>query len=181
MERKYFLSVLVQNNSGVLCRVAGLFSRRGYNITSLTVGETLDPKYSRITIELFGNAYILEQIKKQLGKLVEVIKITEMKPDDAIMRELMLVKVEAIGEARARIIEICNVFHAKISDLSSTTATIEISGYATKNHALLDLLKEFGIIEIARTGITGLHRGEQRLMDERERAEIEEREHEQKD
>ena len=174
MERKYFLSVLVENNSGVLCRVAGLFSRRGYNITSLTVGEMLNPKYSRITIELYGNAYILEQIKKQLGKLVEVIKITEMRPEDAIMRELMLVKVKATGEARARIIEICNVFHAKISDLSASTATIEISGYATKNHALLDLLKEFGIIEIARTGITGLHRGGQCLIDERKIPEFEE-------
>lgn len=160
MERRYILSVLVENNAGVLCRVAGLFSRRGYNITSLTVGETLDPRYSRMTIELFGSEYILEQIHKQLAKLIEVKKIEEMDQANAVFRELMLVKVHAHAGNRAGLMEILNVFRAKIIDLSTATATVEISGDPRKNSALLELLREFGVMEIARTGITGLHRGE---------------------
>ncbi len=162
MERKYILSVLVQNNAGVLCRISGLFGRRGYNITSLTVGETTDSRYSRMTIELFGSEYILEQIKKQLAKLVEVEKITEV-DQTAIFRELMLVKVWASKGSRAGIIELCNVFHASIADLSTTTATIEMTDLPSKNNALLDLLSEYGIIEVARTGIAALQRGEEYL------------------
>ena len=163
MERKYILSVLVQNNAGVLCRISGLFGRRGYNITSLTVGESTDPQYSRMTIELYGSAYILDQIKKQLAKLVEVEEVVEIDPTSAVFRELLLVKVWATPGSRAGIIEICNVFHAKIADLSPTTATIEITSPPATNNALLDLLKEFGIIEIARTGIAGLQKGERHL------------------
>ena len=121
MERRYVLSVLVQNNSGVLARVSGLFGRRGYNISSLTVGETINRRYSRMTIELYGNEATLEQIKKQLGKLVEVEKIAEIEQGSAVFRELMLVKVHAEVGSRA------------------------------------------GIIEIARTGIAGLQRGERYL------------------
>lgn len=160
MERRYILSVLVENNAGVLCRVAGLFSRRGYNIKSLTVGETLDSRYSRMTIELFGDAYILEQIQKQLAKLVEVKKIREIQPESSVLRELMLVKVTAAKGSRAGIIELCSVFHAKIVDLSSHTATIEMTNTPSKNNALLELLGEFGVLEIARTGTAGLERGE---------------------
>ena len=113
MERRYVLSVLVQNNSGVLARVSGLFSRRGYNISSLTVGETINRRYSRMTIELYGNEATLEQIKKQLGKLVEVEKIAEIEQGSAVFRELMLVKVHAEAGSRAGIIELCNVFHRR--------------------------------------------------------------------
>ena len=163
MERRYVLSVLVQNNSGVLARVSGLFGRRGYNISSLTVGETINRRYSRMTIELYGNEATLEQIKKQLGKLVEVEKIAEIEQDSAVFRELMLVKVHAEAGSRAGIIELCNVFHAKIADLSPTTATIEATNKSETNNALLNLLEEYGIIEIARTGIAGLQRGERYL------------------
>lgn len=163
MEREYILSVLVQNNAGVLCRVSGLFGRRGYNITSLTVGETLDSCYSRMTIVLYGNEYILEQIKKQLAKLEEVEKIVEVEPSSAVFRELMLVKVWASAGSRAGIIEICNVFHATIADLSPTTATIEMTSTPAKNNAFLDLLAEYGILEVARTGAAGLQRGEKHL------------------
>ena len=163
MERRYVLSVLVQNNSGVLARVSGLFGRRGYNISSLTVGETLNRRYSRMTIELYGNEATLEQIKKQLGKLVEVEKIAEIEPSSAVFRELMLVKVHAEAGSRAGIIELCNVFHAKIADLFPSTATIEATNKSEANNALLDLLEEYGIIEIARTGIAGLQRGERYL------------------
>lgn len=163
MERQYILSVLVQNNAGALSRISSLFGRRGYNITSLTVGETMDRRYSRMTIELYGNEYILEQIKKQLEKLVEVEKIVEVEPESAVFRELLLVKVSATRGSRAGIIEICSVFGANIADLSPTTATIEMTNTVQKNNALLDLLAEYGVIEIARTGIAGLQLGEAHL------------------
>ena len=168
MERKYVLSVLVQNNAGVLARVSGLFGRRGYNISSLTVGETLDPRFSRITIELCGNEYVLEQIKKQLGKLEEVERVTEIELSSSVFREFMLVKVAANHGNRAAIIEICNVFGAKIADLSPDTATVEAASKPSSNTALLELLKEYGIIEIARTGLTGMQRGSQHLYQEGE-------------
>ncbi len=168
MERNYVLSVLVQNNAGVLARVSGLFGRRGYNISSLTVGETLDPHFSRITIELCANEYVLEQIKKQLTKLEEVERVLEIDPLSSVFRELMLVKVTANHASRAAIIEICNVFGAKICDLSPSTATIEAANKPSTNSALLDLLAEYGIIEIARTGLTGMQRGAERLYKEGE-------------
>ena len=168
MDRKYVLSVLVQNNAGVLCRVSALFSRRNYNIFSLTVGETMDPRYSRMTIEVFGNAYILEQIQKQLAKLEEVEKIVEIKSESAVFRELMLVKVKATAGNRGGIIEVCNVFGGRIADLSPTTCTIEMTSVPATNNALLELLKEFGIIELARTGIAGLQKGEKHLALEEE-------------
>lgn len=169
MERRYILSVLVHNHAGVLCRVASLFSRRGYNIHSLTVGETLDSRYSRMTIELYGDAYILEQIQKQLAKLVDVVKIVEVEQSNAVFRELMLVKVRSGTGSRAGIIELCSVFRANIVDLSTTTATIEMTDEPKKNNALLELLEEYGVIEIARTGIAGLQLGEKYLSLDGER------------
>ncbi len=159
MERKYVLSVLVQNNAGVLSRVSGLFSRRSYNISSLTVGETMDRTVSRMTIQIYGNEDDLEQVKKQLSKLEEVIKIADLKEDGSVLRELMLVKVSANDSNRSALIEICNVFRSRIIDLSPETATIEVCGEENKNNALLELLSEYGIIEIARTGTAGLMRG----------------------
>lgn len=163
MERRYILSVLVDNRSGVLARISGLFSRRGYNIISLTVGETLDSSLSRMTIELFGDAHILEQIKKQLAKLVEVRKISEVDVANAVFRELLLVKVRAAEGDRANIIGICNVFRANIVDLSPTTATIEMTDTVRKNDSLIEILKDYGIMETARTGIAGLQLGETTL------------------
>lgn len=165
MQNDYTLSVLVENNAGVLSRVSGMFSRRGYNIASLSVGETLDPRYSRMTIVVSGDEYILEQIQKQLAKLVEVIKIVHVDNSQAVFRELMMIKVNAESGTRTKILEICNVFHAKICDLSPDTATVEITGAPGKNNAFLELLKEFGIIEIVRTGIAGIQRGRSSIND----------------
>lgn len=178
MIRRYVLSVLVANNPGVLTRVAGLFGRRGYNIQSLTVGVTQDPTISRITIELYGDEYILEQIKKQLAKLIEVISITELKPDKAVYRELLLVKVAADDTTRGAVVEIGNIFRAKVIDLSRQSLTMEITGEPSKNNAFLELLEPYGIREIARTGITGLERG---VMELTKHKKFEEEEKEEED
>ena len=147
MER-YTLSVLVENNPGVLSRVVGLFSRRGFNIHSLSVGTTQDPQVSRITIEVNGDAQIVEQVSKQLSKIMEVIK-----------RGLSLVKVKVTPKTRSEVIEITNVFRAKIVDISPNTLTIELTGHNTKLNAFIDLVEPYGIEEIARTGMTALERG----------------------
>ena len=159
MIRRYVLSVLVQNTSGVLSKVTALFSRRGYNIRSLSVGETHDPKISRITIELVGDEAILEQIQKQLAKLVDVVKIRGLRSKSAVYKELVLVKVKSSSTSRASIIELCDIFRTKIVDICKESMIIELSGSPEKNDALLNLLDEYGIIELARTGITALQRG----------------------
>ncbi|MEA5003266.1 MAG: acetolactate synthase small subunit [Christensenella sp.] len=163
--RRYVLSVLVQNTSGVLSKVTGLFSRRGYNIRSLSVGETHDPKVSRITIEMVGDESVLEQIQKQLDKLVDVITIKGLRSSSSVYKELILVKVKAPDKKRANIIELCDIFRTKIVDIGKETMIIELSGSPEKNKALMDLLAEYGIIEVARTGITALQRGESSLHD----------------
>lgn len=163
VKSRYVLSVLVENHPGVLTRVSGLISRRGYNIRSLTVGETENADVSRMTIELEGDAYVLDQIKKQLGKLVEVMRIIELEPQKAVFRELLLVKVTANEKSRVEIIEIANIFRAKVIDLSKESLTIEITGDSSKTNAFLDMLVPYGILEIARTGITALERGNAQL------------------
>lgn len=163
MNRRYVLSVLVENHSGVLSRIAGLFSRRGYNITSLTVGETENREISRVTIELYGDEYILEQIKKQLSKLEDVIKIMELKHDRAVFRELVLIKVAADDTTRPSIVEIANIFRAKVVDISKDSLTMEITGEQSKSAAFIELMTSYGIKEIARTGITALERGSMEL------------------
>ncbi|WP_066649746.1 acetolactate synthase small subunit [Christensenella timonensis] len=163
--RRYVLSVLVQNTSGVLSKVTGLFSRRGYNIRSLSVGETHDPQVSRITIEMVGDEAVLEQIQKQLNKLVDVITIKGLRSSTSVYKELILVKVKAPDKKRANIIELCDIFRTKIVDISKETMIIELTGSPEKNKALLDLLAEYGIIEMSRTGITALERGESSLHD----------------
>ena len=165
MIRRYVLSVLVQNTSGVLSKVTGLFSRRGYNIRSLSLGETHDPKVSRITIEMVGDEAVLEQIQKQLDKLVDVITIKGLRSSTSVYKELILVKVKAPDKKRANIIELCDIFRTKIVDISKDTMIIELTGSPEKNKALMDLLAEYGIIEMARTGITALERGESSLHD----------------
>ena len=161
--KKHVLSVLVENHSGVLSRVSGLFSRRGYNIDSLSVGETEDPQISRMTIVADADEYTLEQIKKQLNKLVDVIKIIELKEECAIYRELALIKISATKENRAEIIEIANIFRAHIVDVANESIVIEATGDQGKISALSNMLMPYGIKEVIRTGITALERGEREL------------------
>ncbi|MFZ5985775.1 MAG: acetolactate synthase small subunit [Bacillota bacterium] len=156
---KHTLSVLVENHPGVLSRVAGLFSRRGFNIDSLAVGVTENPDVSRMTIVVDGDDYIVEQVGKQLNKLVDVIKIKQLDKGDSVSRELALIKVSATASTRAEIIQIVEIFRAKIVDVSKNTLTIEISGGTEKVAALEDMLKQFGIKEIVRTGTIAIERG----------------------
>ncbi len=165
MVRRYVLSVLVKNASGVLAKVVGLFSRRGYNIRSLSVGETNDPGVSRITIELVGDEHVLEQIQKQLTKLVDVVKIKGLRSTSSVYRELVLAKVKATAKNRANIIELCDIFHSKIVDVATNSVTVQLAGAPEKNAALIQLLGEFGILEISRTGITAMERGNTTILD----------------
>ncbi len=156
---KHTLSVLVENRSGVLSRVAGLFSRRGFNIDSLAVGVTENPEVSRMTIVVNGDEYTVEQVSKQLNKLIDVIKIRELENTDSVSRELALIKVNATAATRSEIIQIVEIFRAKIVDVSKNTLTVEISGSTDKVEALEDMLKQFGVKEIVRTGTIAIERG----------------------
>ncbi len=156
---KHTISILVENQAGVLSRATGLFSRRGFNIDSLAVGVTDDPTISRITIIVDGDDYIVEQVEKQLNKLVDVIKVREYKPDENISRELMLVKVSCTDKNRGEIIDIARVMQGNICDISRTSLTIEISDTIERIELLSELLKPFGILEIARTGTIALQKG----------------------
>lgn len=158
--KKRVLSVLVENHSGVLSRVSGLFSRRGYNIHSLSVGETQDKNISRMTIVAEADESTLEQIKKQLNKLVDVIKIIELHEEHAVYRELALIKIEANKETRAEIVEIANIFRAHIVDVANNSVVIEATGDQSKIEALSEMLVPYGIKEVVRTGLTALERGE---------------------
>ena len=160
---KHTISILVNNHAGVLSRVSGLFSRRGFNISSLAVGETDDPALSRITIVLDGDEYAGGQITKQLGKLIDVVTVKVLKDEDSVSRELVLLKVKALKEKRAEIIQIVDIFRAKIIDVSPDCLTIEITGETAKVEALSKMLFEFGILEIARTGIISLERGDETI------------------
>lgn len=166
MIRRYVLSILVKNTSGVLFKVTGLFSRRGYNIRSLSVGETMDPKISRITIEVIGDEYILEQIKKQLSKLVDVVKVKAIRSAQSVYKELILAKVRVGPKGRAGIIELCDIFRTRIVDTGRNSVIIEMSGSPEKNAALLRLLEEYEILEISRTGITAMERGETTIYED---------------
>ena len=157
--RRLVLSILVENTSGVLSRIAGLFSRRGFNIDSITAGVTQDPNLTRLTIVAYGDDQILDQIQKQLGKLEDVKQIIELPDGESVCRELVLVKVEATSETRASIIEIAGIFRANIIDVSKNTLTIEITGEQSKLQAFVDLIENYNILEIVRTGLTGLSRG----------------------
>ena len=151
--------MLVDNTSGVLSRVAGLFSRRGYNIDSLTVGETADPRYSRMTVVARGDELILDQITKQVAKLIDVVDIKTLKEEESVCRELILVKVRADAQNRQAIISLANVFRANIIDVGVDSLIIELTGAQSKLDAFLKLLDGYEILELARTGITGLSRG----------------------
>ena len=157
------LSLLVDNNPGVLARVASLFSRRGYNIESISAGVTNDPKFTRITVAVCGDDRILEQIRNQINKLVEVRKIIELENSDSVCRELVLVKVMADKKDKRDIIAIADVFRAKIVDVGPDSVIIELTGTQNKLDAFLNLLGDFEVIEMVRTGVTGLERGMQAL------------------
>ena len=157
--RKMVLSILVDNTSGVLSRVAGLFSRRGYNIDSLTVAATENPLYSRMTVVAKGDEQILEQISKQLAKLEDVREIKELTAGDSVCRELVMVKVEAGIEKRQAIIATSNIFRAKVVDVSTDSMMIELTGNQSKVDAFINVLGDVKILEMVRTGVTGLTRG----------------------
>ena len=156
--RRAVFSILVDNSSGVLSRVAGLFSRRGYNIDSLTVGETLDPKLSRMTITVTGDD-VLEQIEKQLGKLIDVKEIVELPHDESVCRELVLIKVLCTREERQQITTMADIYRANIVDVAKNSLIISLTGSQSKIDSFIELLDGFKITELARTGITGLARG----------------------
>lgn len=156
---RHILSVLVENQAGVLSRVAGLFSRRGFNIESLAVGITEDPNISRMTILVDGDEYIIEQVSKQLNKLIDVIKVKQLEPEGALKRELVLVKVNATTETRSEIIQIVDIFRGNIVDVSKNALTIEITGDEDKINAFAEMIRIFGIKEMVRTGSIAIERG----------------------
>ncbi len=158
MQKKVY-QLLVDNTSGVLSRISGLFSRRGYNIESITAGVTADPRFTRITIVTSGDDEILEQIEKQVAKLVDIRDIKELKPEESVYRELILVKVRASAQQRQSVIAIVDSFRAKIVDFAAESLVIELTGNQQKLEAFIGLMNDYGILELARTGIAGLGRG----------------------
>ena len=158
MNKKVF-QLIVDNTSGVLSRISGLFARRGYNIESITAGVTADPRFTRITIVASGDDEILDQIEKQVEKLVDVRDIRELKPENSVYRELALIKVRAGASQRDSVIGVTDIFRAKIIDVCTESLTIELTGNQAKIEAFLNLLDGYEILELARTGITGLNRG----------------------
>ena len=157
MQRVY--SLIVDNTTGVLSRISGLFSRRGYSIDSITAGVTADPRFTRITIVASGDELILSQIEKQVRKLEDVIQIKVLKPEESVYRELIMIKVRANAAERAEIISVADIFRAKIVDVETGSLMIELTGNQSKLEAFLNLLDGYENLELARTGITGLSRG----------------------
>ncbi len=164
-EQLHPLTALVKNESGVLSRLSGLFARRGFNIDSLAVGETDDPKYSRMSIIVKGDRDVLDQVVKQLNKQVDVISVKDLSTTSHVERELSLIKVHATTENRSEIIELADIFRAKVADVGKDFVIVEATGNADKVEALEDLLEEFGIEEIARTGRVVLERAEKKESD----------------
>lgn len=156
----HIISALVANRAGVLNRVAGLFSKRGYNIESLAVASTEDPAFSRMTIVASGDDYVLEQIIKQLDKLWDVVHVTQLHTDTSVMRELLLIKINVLPSQRPEIESTVRAFKAKSIDLSQSSQTIEMTGESNKMNSFIKILEPYGIIEMVRTGITALERGE---------------------
>lgn len=161
MLKRHTISALVENHFGVLCRISGLFSSRGFNINSLSVGETEDPKVSRMTIVVKGDSRVLEQVVKQLNRLIEVIKVIDITHGTFIERELALIKVKSVPATRSEIIQITEVFRANIVDVSTHSMTIEVTGKVDKINAMITMLSQYGITEMARTGNVALLRDSQ--------------------
>lgn len=165
---RHIISALVVNHSGVMVRVAGLFSRRGYNIESIAVGRSEDPNLARIIIVVDAeDDQVVEQIEKQLYKLIDVVKVNDLPPSESVERELALIKVNAGSQNRSEVLHIVNIFRAKIVDVSSRAVVVEITGSIDKVEALIALLKPFGIREIVRTGQIAMLRSQKKTEDER--------------
>ena len=158
-DQRHVISALVENRAGVLAHIAGLFSSRGYNIESLAVGETEDPTLSRMTIVVRGEERILEQIRKQLEKIIDVVKVQDFSGLDYVERDLMLIKVGAPAEKRGEILEVVNVFRGKVVDIGAKHLTIEISGPEAKLDAFITLMNPYGVKELARSGRIAILRG----------------------
>ena len=156
--KKHTIAVLVENRFGVLSRVVGLFSARGYNIESLSVGETLDPAVSRMTLVVRGDVFVIEQVMKQLHKLIDVIKVIDLSEETHVEREMLLVRVNAEPSARAEILRIADIFRAKVIDVTAASYTLEATGEESKIEAMLELLRAFGIQEVVRTGKVAIAR-----------------------
>src|SRR5688572_18602114 len=157
--RKHTIAILVENKFGVLSRVAGLFSARGYNIESLSVGETLDPNVSRMTIVVRGDEFVIEQVMKQLHKLIDVIKVSDLTDDNHVERELVLIRVNAEPQHREEILRTADIFRARVVDVTQATFVLEVTGDEGKIEALIELLKPMGIQEVVRTGKVAIARG----------------------
>ena len=157
--RKHTIAILVENKFGVLSRVAGLFSARGYNIESLSVGETLDPAVSRMTIVVRGDEFVIEQVMKQLHKLIDVIKVTDLSDESHVERELLLIRVNAEPQHRAEILRTADIFRTKVVDVTPQSFVLEATGDEGKLEALIELLRPLGIQEIVRTGKVAIARG----------------------
>jgi acetolactate synthase-1/3 small subunit len=157
--KKHTVAVLVENKFGVLSRVAGLFSARGYNIESLSVGETLDPTVSRMTLVVRGDEFVIEQVMKQLHKLIDVIKVIDLTEENHVERELVLIRVNAEPQHRAEILRTADIFRAKVVDVTPATLTLEVTGDESKLGAMIELLRPMGIQELVRTGKVAIARG----------------------
>jgi acetolactate synthase I/III small subunit len=157
--RKHILSILVENKPGVLTRITGLFARRGFNIDTLAVGPTDDEQFSRITLTLDGAIHPIDQVTKQLHKLVNVLKIRDLAPNETLARELALFKVTADGAARSEVVQLCEIFRAKVVDVSKRSLIVEVTGTCDKVDAFEALLRPFGLVEMARTGEIAISRG----------------------
>ena len=162
---KHTLSVLVENKPGVLARIAALFSRRGFNIDSLAVGPTEHPEVSRMTVVVDVDALPLEQVTKQLNKLVEVLKIVELEPTASVQREILLVKVRTDLQSRSHVLETVQLFRAKVVDVASDTLTIEVTGNRDKLAAFLEVLEPFGVKELVQSGMVAIGRGSRSITD----------------
>lgn len=164
MESKKVLSILVENTPGLTSRISGLFSRRGYNIDSFSAGVTADPRYTRVTIVTHGDEMILEQIEKQVSKLTEVVDLKVLEHGQSVKRELMLVKISARNNERQDVLTIVEIFHGKVVDVTHDSMILELTGNQDKLEAFLDMLGDYDILELARTGLTGLTRGSEDVV-----------------
>lgn len=164
--KKFVIGMIVNNQFGVLTRISGMFARRGFNIDSLTVGVTEEPEFSRMTVTMYGDDYTLDQMIKQLKKIEDVREIMELKSENSVARELVLMKIAANSGNRQDILDAANVFRTKVIDFSPETVTIEATGDTSKLEALIQLMKNYGIIELCRTGIVSLARGSDKLKSE---------------
>lgn len=164
---KHTLAVLVENKPGVLTRVAGLFSRRGFNIESLAVGVTENPDISRMTIVVSGDDHVLEQVEKQLNKLIDVIRVSDIPPEDSVNRELALIKVGVDSATRAEVMQIVDIFRAKIVDVGAKSLMVEVTGDESKINAIEQLLRQFGVREMVRTGKVAMNRGAKVVQSEK--------------